>query len=435
MSRSAAVLLATTALFASSTGAVTEAASVTTSADHQRAPSWGQVVKLAPNPWGADLAVDGRGRVIAAWSTGSWPHTIWVSVRSAAGTWGTPTKLGLGGTPAIAADTRGDLAVVWRSERRGFTDGVRAVTRAWGGRWSPPVQLAPGRRAPGYVTGVDGYLGAAEIGVAMNAGGFTVATWAWGSDYLDKPYRIRAATRSRAGAWSDQQVITPANGANGPQAVVSPGPNAMIAFDLRTGGATQTRVRRLAHGSWTPSEPAVMAGGVGAGVDRHGIVTLAYAASDDTMAVVTAPPDGPWSTPTAVATGAKPIESFTLDVNARGAAVVTVLRDNGAIAVVRRTADGTWLAPVTIAGPSTDAAFLVAGTNGVGDAFVGWGGDAVHGKYRPAAGSWSDPMLISPRTGAEVLEQLWAEVLPNGDVAVLWDQEERPLKVRVMDAS
>jgi hypothetical protein len=34
-----------------------------------------------------------------------------------------------------------------------------------------------------------------------------------------------------------------------------------------------------------------------------------------------------------------------------------------------------------------------------------------------------------------VLEDTYAAVAPDGDVVVLWDQEARPLKVRVLDAS
>jgi hypothetical protein len=73
--------------------------------------------------------------------------------------------------------------------------------------------------------------------------------------------------------------------------------------------------------------------------------------------------------------------------------------------------------------------------NGAGDTFVGWGSYALVGKYRPHDGTWSKRFVISPDAGVEVLESTYAEVAPRGGVAVLWEQEDRPLKVRWMTAS
>jgi hypothetical protein len=73
--------------------------------------------------------------------------------------------------------------------------------------------------------------------------------------------------------------------------------------------------------------------------------------------------------------------------------------------------------------------------NAAGDTFLGWGGYALYGMYRPDGGAWSERFTVSPDAGVEVLEEQVAGVAPGGDVVVLWKQEERPLKVRVMTAS
>jgi len=67
-----------------------------------------------------------------------------------------------------------------------------------------------------------------------------------------------------------------------------------------------------------------------------------------------------------------------------------------------------------------------------GDTFVGWGTYGVYGQYRPHGGSWTKRLTAWPDSGVDVLESAAAAMAPNGDVAVLWDQEEEPLRLRVL---
>ena len=78
---------------------------------------------------------------------------------------------------------------------------------------------------------------------------------------------------------------------------------------------------------------------------------------------------------------------------------------------------------------------VVVGLNAAGDTFVGWGTYGLDGKYRPVGGSWSRRYTVSPDAGVEVLEWVAAVTAPEGDVAVLWDQEARPLRMRVLTTS
>lgn len=395
-------------------------------------PTWGPIHELAANPWGGDLAADGLGRVIATWGTGSYPHTVWAAVRRADGTWAAPNRLGRGLFPKIAADARGDVTIVWQSVRDGYTDGARAVTRRAHGDWSSPVALTRERKAPDYVPGVDGYLGAGDVDVTMSPAGFAVATWVWGSDYLDKPYRVRAATRTPSGAWSDPVAITGPNGCHAPEAAAISQHRAVVVY--ANPGDTRLRARRLVDGVWSPSDRIAKGEAVGMAADRDGITTVAFTSRGNRVRVVTAAPEGPWSTPTTVFARGKPIDAASFDGTTTGAATLAVARDGGHVSVARRTAAGSWVDPVMMTGPPDMATMVVARLNRRGDAFVAWGYDGAYGRYRPVAGPWTEPMTISPQTHLDVLEGMWAAVLPNGDVAVLWDQEGHRLKIRIMHA-
>ena len=57
----------------------------------------------------------------------------------------------------------------------------------------------------------------------------------------------------------------------------------------------------------------------------------------------------------------------------------------------------------------------------------------VWGAYRPSGGDWHPATAALPDTGGvDVLESTASQVAPNGDAVLLWDQEARALKVRVL---
>jgi hypothetical protein len=114
--------------------------------------------------------------------------------------------------------------------------------------------------------------------------------------------------------------------------------------------------------------------------------------------------------------------------------MVAMASADGRIDVVERPSGGPWSARVRLSGPRVPSSEVVCALGPSGDAFVGWGSYGLYGMYRPDGGAWSRRFTISPDAGVEVLESADAAVGRNGDVAVVWDQEARPLKVRLMKA-
>jgi hypothetical protein len=108
-------------------------------------------------------------------------------------------------------------------------------------------------------------------------------------------------------------------------------------------------------------------------------------------------------------------------------------RSSGRVDVVERTPRTAWSDPLTVTPRGETVCEVLPALNDVGDTFVGWGCYALLGAYRAAGGPWTAPSTVSSDSGVEVLESAAAVVAPGGDVTVLWDQEELPLRARILD--
>jgi hypothetical protein len=103
--------------------------------------------------------------------------------------------------------------------------------------------------------------------------------------------------------------------------------------------------------------------------------------------------------------------------------------------VAERAPGGGWSTPARLAQKGTVASEVVVAINKAGDTFVGWGSYGVYGRYRAHGSTWGPQLTAWPDAGVDVLEAAFATIAPSGDVAVLWDQEEEPLRMRVLNAS
>jgi len=401
-------------------------------------PEWSAVTRLDPNAQSASLAVDGRGNVTVVWATSSWPQQVVAVRRAAGGDWGEERALGRGYAPVVEADARGNVTVVWLQRRQGFTDGVLAVRRPAGQGWSDPVRLTRDRGVPGYPDDGEDPYGAAEVDLAVSPRGAAVVAWAWGSDDRDVPWRIQSAFRPAAGPWRGPTDVTPKGPVRHPVVDIAADGTATLVHGRQPFGHPQALVarRRLPGVGWT--NPVVVAPEGYAhevAVDRAGNAVVAFSPDFSRVRAAYRPTVGRWQPPRTLSPAGAQISDFALAVNGPGRAVVAMGRSGGRVDLTERTPDSPWSEPVLVAAPGPTVTEVLVALNDDGDLFVGWGCYALHGTYRPQGGTWSERFTLSPDSGVEVLESAAAVVAPDGDVAVVWDQEARPLKVRVLSAS
>ncbi len=397
------------------------------------AETWGPVKRFESNPWGASMVVDSRGVTTVVWaSTKTWPHSIKVARRTAAGAWKDPVKVGRGNNPVVAADAKGTVTVAWERERNDLTTGVWAARKVAGKTWSAPVHLSADKAAPGYPDGGD-VRGVSDLALVVHPKGATLVAWEWTNK---TPSKIQAVFRPVRGPWRTVVDLTGATNATNPVAAFGPTGRAWVAYSRAPAhGPTAVKVRdRLLNGTWT-SPVRVGTGQLGGlGVDRYSEVTVAFRKAGAVRTALWSPVAG-WQAPTLATPAGASVQEWAFATNRRGAAVVEYTRPNGRVDAVRRTNQGDWIAPVTLAAPGGNS-LPTAAMNADGDLFAAWGIYGLWAAYRPAGGDWHATMTVQPDTGGvDVLESTASQVAPDGDVALLWDQEARPLRVRVMDGS
>jgi hypothetical protein len=161
---------------------------------------------------------------------------------------------------------------------------------------------------------------------------------------------------------------------------------------------------------------------------------VAFSSATGGVAAAYRPAGGAWGRPRSVSPEGVAVADFSLAMNAGGTAVLAVGRANGRVDVLRRPTEGPWSAPERVIRRGATVYDVLVAVGDAGDIFLGWGAYALLGAYLPHGGTWGEPVTLSPETQVDVLESTEARIAPGGDVAVLWRQEDRPLKVRLMDA-
>ena len=143
---------------------------------------------------------------------------------------------------------------------------------------------------------------------------------------------------------------------------------------------------------------------------------------------------GVWKTPVPVTPSSVHVRQWSVALNPAGACLVAYLWKRDRVDAVRRTAGGRWTTPMTLADPTVSLAGVMTGLNARGDMFAGWDNSyGMWGRYRPAGQGWHATTTAQPDSGqVDVLEATQTLVAPGGDVVLLWAQEERPLRARVL---
>jgi hypothetical protein len=380
------------------------------------------------------FVVDARNRTTIVWTHGA--GGIMSRQRSADGTWSQPEVISENpatwGSPAVAADADGNVTAVWVTKRDGFTDGVMAATRtASSPGWSDPVRISRDRRVPGYPGDGKGEWGASEVSLAVSPKGAAVVAWSWGSAVrITKPYRVQSVSHGPGRGWGDVVDVTQATQNHHPQVGIAADGTMRLLYVHHPVGHPRSLLFRSRHPghAWSRATTAAREGyQPSLAVDLAGdalVVYLPY--SSGPVLAVYRPTGGRWSTAHRLSSD----PGYSLAMNGRGTTLVATRGEAGHVALVRRPPRGPWSAPVSVKTSEGNDGAMVA-LNNNGDTFLGWGEEILSGRYRPSGGSWSSPFTIVPDEGG-VIEYLSAKVAPNGDVVVMWDNENAPLEVRVM---
>jgi hypothetical protein len=143
-----------------------------------------------------DVALDAAGNGIAVWqSSDGYSSTIQAAARTAAGSWSTPQALSSAGyaeRPQVRVDSAGEAVAIWSFKSANMR--VAAAVRRAGGSWAPAQTLS----SPG--------ADALQPQVDVNPRGNAIAAWA---SFDGRTSVIQTTSRSRGGAWSAVQDISP----------------------------------------------------------------------------------------------------------------------------------------------------------------------------------------------------------------------------------
>ncbi len=441
-------------LFVMSTAALAVAAQVfiTVPPVTAAAGAAGRVVEPAARSWeptvvldytrGSSFVVDAHNNTTIVWEAVE--GEVMAVRRSAGGAWSAPEVIGQSnaafGTPRVAADAEGNVTAVWMTQRSGLTDGVKAATRPAGGGWSHARLISDDRSVPTYPGDGKGPWGAADIALAVSPKGAVAVAWAWGSEDRDKPWRIQSVYRRPGRGWSDVVDVTKAKGNRDPQVGIAADGTVVLLYARQPLGHPQALLSRRRHmgAGWTDATTVAREGyGQTLAVDRSGDAVVVFTPHFGRVVAAYRHAGGRWGTPQRISpVGVRTNDDFALAMNGRGSALVAMGRRHGRVDLVQRPPHGAWSAPVPVVVDASDSSDVVTvALNRRGDTFLGWGSYAVSGVYRSAGGRWSRQLTISPEAAVDVLDRIDAEVAPNGDVVVMWDQEDMPLQVRVMPTS
>jgi hypothetical protein len=340
--------------------------------------------------------------------------------------------IGHGYAPQVVVDRRGDVTALWLTQEPGRTDGVAAARRPAGGHWSDPVELSRDLAVPGYQPGAEDVYGATQLDVAVGARGVVAAAWAWGSVDRHRPWRVQAVWRHRHGGWVRPAEVTPANSSGSPQVGVAADGTTVVAWGRQPFGHPQVLRARVHDGSgWSAAETVAPEGyAPELAVDRAGGAVLVFETARARVDAAELTAGGAWQAPEHLSPAGVEVDAADLAMNSRGRAVVALGRYAGRVDLVERRPGSDWTDLTRAVRSRASVYDVLVAIDGAGDVFLGWGGYALYGKLRPAGGAWGARSTISPDAGVEVLEATYAAMAPGGAVAVLWKQEERPLKVR-----
>ncbi len=377
------------------------------------AATWTATSTIAPaadTQFALSMGADGTAAVVYA------RDGIQVAVKRPGHAWSAPRRVDQGGfqttRPAIAVTGRGEVVVAWAQagSHSGATTGpltVRARARGTSGTWGAVRQI-----------GTTGHFLEAQIRLAANARGETIAVWR-GTARLSRTRRteaLQSAFRRPANAFGSTQTVREPEqqrAISGGVVALDDQSRAYAAWTSTAFGGDGPVVRmatrgRGAAGSWGTARTigAKPASNPAIAVTPGGTAVMAWRAAqldsegngvqEGALGSATRLPGGQLTAAQRVSTS--PTRTYGLAVSAQGEVALTWVADNVLHAAFRPPAGGPFGSAQTIAGVSpfefhTNAAYLADGT-----LLYAYGqGDRVRVIQRGAGGSFaSAPELDRP---------------------------------------
>ena len=169
-------------------------------------------------------------------------------------------------------------------------------------------------------------------------------------------------------------------------------------------------------------------------VDRAGDAVVVFEPMTFPSSVMATyrPHDGRWSKPRRLSPRGVDVGNLpALAMNGAGRILAGYGRPGG-MDLVQRPPHGPWSDPEQVV--DLEATWATVALNGAGDTLYGWGSSVFSCAYRPAGGSWSSPFQVAPDLGGE-LDWITGVVAPDGDVVVMWAQEDDPYLLQVRERS
>jgi hypothetical protein len=332
-----------------------------------RLPSgtWSRATKVSTGSnavTGPDVAVDGAGEVLVAWTqsrvTGSAPvgrNSVRLAIRAPNGSWGAPRTVGatehfIDAELHLRANRRGDAVLGWRGVSSRGHDLLQAAFR--------PAHRRFGRA---YSLGEAGF----DLQVALAARGVAYAAWTHLSPPSYQRSSVRLAVRGRR-AWSRPATVS-AGDAGGPRIALAPRRHVVIVWrEAEQGlGATRTGLAAVTErsGDGRLAPPRVLAD------NRTPGPQVAVGPTGERLVV--------WTDAAALEQEPAPTAlSWAVDAG------------DGAFGFVQRR-------------PGVGQGQLVM--LGDGSAIVVWGTGAIQVVVRPPGGIFGPPQLLAPRGSFPVI--------------------------------
>ena len=242
--------------------------------------TWSTPVDLSPAGSPAkttDVAVDPAGNATAVWVAGS---TVQAASRPAGGTWGTPAQLsstaGPRANPRVVVDPTGTATAAWGSFAGGVY-GVQTASRALGGPWTAPLDLARGEVFD-------------TPAIAVDRRGTTTAVW---QQHDGSGWIVTSASRTAGDPWSTPvELSTPERDSWDPQVAIDPAGDATALWSrAEDDGRVVEAARRPAGGEWSEPidlSPRGEAWNPQVAIDSAGNATAAWSRKDGTSWIVQA---------------------------------------------------------------------------------------------------------------------------------------------------
>lgn len=193
----------------------------------------------------SDLGFDAQGNAIAV---GVGTDGVRTMSRPFGGSWTSGLPVTVAGdsavsAPRIAVDSDGDAVAVWSARNADAVRVVRSSRRSAGGAWSVPTRLTVGPAKDG----TDSYA------VVLDDQGEATVTWI---ETVDGTYTVRALRAPLDSDWSTAARTTLSDGISGEHADAlqlagAPGGRVVAAWIQRAGGFATLKSRRVVTGSWT----------------------------------------------------------------------------------------------------------------------------------------------------------------------------------------